>query len=73
MQADNFNSFFETKIKAGHIVCLICFMIMCTSFRRNETGVYDREEIFVCFAYLRDSPKDKSCFVLLEAHVSFFL
>jgi len=48
---------------------------MCTSFIRNETGVYNREEIFVYFAHLSDSSKDKSCFVLLEEHVrvSLFL
>jgi hypothetical protein len=48
---------------------------MCTSFIRNETGVYNREEIFVYYAHLSDSSKDKSYFVLLEEHVrvSLFL
>ena len=46
---------------------------MCTSFRRNESGVCKREEIFGYFAQLSDSPKDKTYFALLKAHVSLFL
>jgi len=46
---------------------------MCTSFGRNETGVYTREESFVYFAQLSDSPKDKSHFVLLKTYVNLLL
>jgi hypothetical protein len=46
---------------------------MCTSFRRNETGVYNTEKIFVYFAQFSDSPKDKSYFVLLKTYVNLLL
>jgi hypothetical protein len=46
---------------------------MCSAFRLNETGVYKRGEMFVYFAQLIESPKDKLYFVLLEAHAGLFL
>ena len=69
MQADTLQ-FSEMKYKTGHVVWLVCFVIMCTRVRRNETGMYNGEEIFVYFAQLSNRPTDKLYFVLLEADVS---